>query len=301
MEKKEAIQQFALQRPQSKAIYGYGSGVFKQDSNSSSKPLTDVIFIVDDIKKWHHDNMELNPKDYSIIGRVHLSRKNISKLKGRNNITYFSEITEGEYTFKYGVIEVGDFVRSLNTWDNLFMVGRFHKPVMEIDSQDNVRESIVYNRNCALMIACLFSKHLVTKKELFNTLCGLSYIGDARMAIAENPNKVANIVDGSFDKISEIYLLEESYLKPLINDMYAVNHEELLMRLHELPVSLLEYFNERAIDTSNLCEVREAIWDYIKGRNQVESKAQIIQGIKTNGVIRSVPYALAKVKKRFSK
>ena len=114
MNKEEAIRKFALQRPESRAIYGYGSGVFKQAS-SSGKPLTDVIFLVDDIKQWHLDNMKLNPKDYSIIGKVYLSKSSIEKIKGVNGVTYFSEINGGEYTFKYGVIEVLDFMNGLDT------------------------------------------------------------------------------------------------------------------------------------------------------------------------------------------
>ena len=57
MNKEEAIKKFALQRPESRAVYGYGSGVFKQAS-SKGKPLTDVIFLVDDIKDWHLTNKE---------------------------------------------------------------------------------------------------------------------------------------------------------------------------------------------------------------------------------------------------
>ena len=189
MEKEDAIREFALKRPSALGVYGYGSGVFKQ-SNASGKPLTDVIFIVDDIKLWHRTNMGLNKKDYSIIGKAHLSRSNISKLKGRNNITYFSEIKDGEYTFKYGVIEIEDFKRGLTIWDNIFVAGRFHKPVLEIISQDDIRKAISYNRRCALMIDSIFSYRYVDKEDLYNKICGLSYIGDARMEIAENTNKV---------------------------------------------------------------------------------------------------------------
>ena len=83
MDKKESIMRFADKRPEARAVFGYGSGVFEQDI-STSKPLTDVIFVVDDLRKWHHDNMEVNSNDYSFIGRIHLSRDNMRKLKGKN-------------------------------------------------------------------------------------------------------------------------------------------------------------------------------------------------------------------------
>lgn len=301
MEKGEAIRKFALKRPESVGVYGYGSGVFKQSNTEGSKPLTDVIFIVLDIKEWHQTNMQMNSKDYSIIGRIHLSRKNIAKLKGRNHITYFSEIKDGEYTFKYGVIEVEDFKRGLNTWDNIFTAGRFHKPVMEIKSRDDIREAIEYNRDCALMIACLFSDERTTKKEIYQNLCGLSYLGDARMAIAENPHKVENIVDGSFERLEEMYPLNEDYILECRDGSVLICHERLLSRVYELPERLLEFLEDMGTDFNDLDLVRINIHEYLTSRNKVESKAQIMQGVKTNGVIRSIPYAFAKVKKRFSK
>ncbi len=301
MNKEEVIKQFAVQRPESQGIYGYGSGIFKQAS-SSGKPLTDVIFLVDDIKEWHLENMKKNPKDYSFIGRIYLNRSSIQKIKGVNGVTYFSEINGGEYTFKYGVIEVEDFINGLDTWNNMFMAGRFHKPVLELDSKQNIRESIIYNRKCALIIASLFCDKVVTSRDIFVKLCGLSYVGDARMAIAENPNKVINIVDGSLDKLKEIYNLDEvSFLNKVDTDTYEVDHRMVLNLVCQLPIGLLEYLEDMKTDYNDLEMVRINIWTYIMNRNKIESRAQILQGIKTNGVLRSAPYALAKVKKRFSK
>lgn len=300
MEKKEAIRQFAIQRPESRGVYGYGSGVFKQAS-SKGKPLTDVIFLVDDIKEWHLTNMKMNPRDYSLLGKIYLSKGSIETIKGLNGVTYFSEINGGEYTFKYGVIEVNDFVNGLDTWCNLFMAGRFHKPVMELKSETRVRDSIEYNRRCALMVACLFCDREVTDKEIYTKLCGLSYLGDARMAIAENPHKVENIVEGSFDKLQEIYPLTESYLKKISDDKYYIDHEMLLRKISELPEALLEYLYDNDTSFKDIEMLRINIYEYLTSKNREESRAQILQGVMTNGVIRSIPYALAKVKKRFSK
>lgn len=300
MNKEEAIKKFALQRPESRAVYGYGSGVFKQAS-SKGKPLTDVIFLVDDIKDWHLTNMRMNPKDYSLLGKVYLSKSSLEKIKGINGITYFSEINGGEYTFKYGVIEVLDFINGLDTWGNIFMAGRFHKPVLELKSETKIRDSIDYNRRCALMIACLFCDKEVTDREIYNKLCGLSYLGDARMAIAENPHKVENIVEGSYDKLKEIYPLTESYLTSIDGDRYCINHQIILSRISELPEALLEYLYDKGTDFKDIDMLCINIYEYLTSKNKIESRAQIIQGVKTNGVLRSIPYAFAKVKKRFSK
>lgn len=44
--------------------FGYGSGVFRQ-SNHSSHNMIDLIFVVDDLERWHADNIARNPLDYS--------------------------------------------------------------------------------------------------------------------------------------------------------------------------------------------------------------------------------------------
>lgn len=303
MDKKEAIENFASSRPAARAIYGYGSGVFKQAKREGTgKILTDAIFVVDDLRVWHRDNMLLHPSDYSFLGKIHLSQRSIKKIKGLNKINYFSEIRDGEYTFKYGVTEIGDFIESLETWDNLFMAGRFHKPVMEVSSEEKIRESIAYNRKCALIIACLFCDKYTTRKEIFNKLCGLSYVGDARMAIAENPHKVENIVEGSFDIIAKIYPLENDFLIPVCpSGTFLIDYDKLINHFNELPVSLLEYLYKKNTNFDDIEMLRINVFDYFLMKNKQESRVQIIEGIKTNGIVRSVPYALAKVRKRFSK
>ena len=64
---------------------------------------------------------------------------------------------------------------------------------------------------------------------------------------------------------------------------------------------LLEFLEDMGTDFNDLDLVRINIHEYLVSRNKVESRAQIMQGVKTNGIVRSIPYAFAKVKKRFSK
>lgn len=42
-------------------------------------------------------------------------------------------------------------------------------------------------------------------RTLLGTIASLSYMGDIRMGVAENPNKVANIVRGSWREFLELY------------------------------------------------------------------------------------------------
>ena len=45
--------------------------------------------------------------------------------------------------------------------------------------------------------------------DVYTGICGLSYLGDTRMKFAENPRKVLNIVEGSYDSLNEIYGKDE--------------------------------------------------------------------------------------------
>lgn len=303
MDKKGEIIKFAERRPASQAVFGYGSGVFEQRDNDHSKSQTDVIFIVNDMREWHNSNMVLNDSDYSFLGRIHFSSNNVSKIKGKNNVTYFSHIKDSgnDFMFKYGVVEVEDFIRGLSTWDNLFLVGRFHKPVLDVKSNEVIRRVIEGNRDVAFRIACLFSPAATTKRDFFRTLCGLSYLGDARMMIAENPHKVRNIVDGSYSRLKEMYSFEKPFVKTYGIDKLLIDHRAILEELYLLPESLVNYLAEMNTNLSDLEMVRKNILEYIVGHNKSESRAQIIEGVKTNGVIRSVPYALAKIQKKIMK
>lgn len=301
MDKLDTIKRFANERPEAIGVYGYGSSVFKQATQNSNTSQTDVIFAVNSISEWHCQNIEQNPNDYSFIGKIHLSRENIAKLKGPNNITYVSRVECSGCFFKYGVIEITDFLRSLKTWDNLFIAGRFQKPTLSVISEDFIEEAIAYNRECALIIASLFSNKLTTINDLYTRLCGLSYQGDARMMFAENPHKVRNIVNGSLDILKEMYPLNEDYFIQLNNSHIIIRYDILLEKIKELPNALLKYLEELGTDFSNLEDVRQNIASYLMNRNKIESRSQIIEGFKTNGVIRSIPYALSKVKKRIVK
>ena len=59
MSNKDVIKKFIEKRPKVIAAYGYGSGVFKQAGyNGNEEVQLDLIFIVEDIKKWHLENMK---------------------------------------------------------------------------------------------------------------------------------------------------------------------------------------------------------------------------------------------------
>ena len=281
---KDFIKEFLNERPEVVAAFGYGSGVFKQlGYDSKEKPQIDLILILNDMKLWHKENIKKNPKDYSFIGRNFFLNSSLDEIKGITGITYQSNIEYKGHLFKYGIIEYGDFVRHMQTWDSFYVPGRFQKPILTIKSNNFIDELILQNRRnaCKVGLLCLNNKDL---KDLYLTICNLSYSGDTRMKVAENPKKVDNIVGASYDKFNEMYNF---------NDLYQKNGEriEYEIDIDELPSSLEKYIKDD--------KTKEKVMEYLSDLNRKESSLQTMKGIKTNGIIKSLRYGLAKVLKKF--
>ncbi len=294
------IEEFIKNRPSVIAAFGYGSGIFKQSGyTDKDKPQIDLLFIVDDIKKWHKENIKLNKKDYSFIGRNFFKNGKIKNLKKATNIVYVANIVENGNVYKYGTIELNDLINDLSTWNIFYMAGRFQKTIYPIVEANELNNIIVKNRDNALLLASyLVNSDTVTKKDLLVILCGLSYLGDTRMKFAENPRKVLNIVEGSYDKFLELYDFNKPYLT--LKDDYLIIDKSLVKKeLVNLPSGLVEYIKPYLDKEDNL--IKEKIYEYFTKLNKKESSAQTIKGLKTNGIIRSISYASKKISKRFKK
>ncbi|GIL45877.1 hypothetical protein Vafri_3005 [Volvox africanus] len=112
-------------------------------------------------------------------------------------------------TIKYGVIEAASLERDLSLWEHLYIAGRMHKPVTPLLPAPPgllaaAQEANLHN---ALAAALVLLPPTFTEEELLRTLVGLSYRGDIRLAVgAEDPHKVARIVDGSWDELYSMYM-----------------------------------------------------------------------------------------------
>lgn len=54
--------------PETKAAFGYGSGIFQQHKHSTpSSNMLDLILVTDDPLKWHQENLKNNATHYSFL------------------------------------------------------------------------------------------------------------------------------------------------------------------------------------------------------------------------------------------
>ena len=95
-------------------------------------------------------------------------------------------------------------------WTNFSLAGRLQKPVLPfIKNSEEVSQAMDLNIGNALNLALFMHYHEleVSLKDLFTTLVAFSMKGDIRMTYKmENPNKVANLVEGSFKELTDLYL-----------------------------------------------------------------------------------------------
>lgn len=174
------------------------------------------------------------------------------------------------------------------------MPGRFQKAVYPIKETDGIKEAIKINREKALLVAAyLLKNELITKKELLTMLCSLSYIGDTRMKFAENPKKVENIVNGSYDELKNIYDFNTEYFCEIDDEHIKIKTDAINYAFSQFPISLIEYLKNENDPNK--------VMDYLSQLNKMESIEQTLKGIKTNGFVKSVNYGVKKLAKRFKR
>ena len=92
------------------------------------------------------------------------------------------------------------------------------KPVLNLIEDVEVAKAAQENLKSAIYLAVLLQFHRLDEVPLFDLflkLCNFSYKGDVRMKWKmENPNKVSNLVSGSYEGLVELYL-------PFLRDLEA--------------------------------------------------------------------------------
>ncbi len=151
--------------------------------------------------------MQQNPHHYSGLMRL-LGSDAVAWLqeKGPGAGVWFNLGAQvNGQTIKYGCISIDALCRDMLDWETLYISGRTQKPVRILVDDARVRLSNQANLASALRTALLLLPEAFTERELYECLAGLSYRGDFRMAVGENPLKVRNIVAAQLPQFRKLY------------------------------------------------------------------------------------------------
>jgi len=291
------INKFIKTLPETISIIGYGSGIKPQVGyTKTDRKQIDLIIVVEDAIKFHLENIKKNPKYYSSTSKFFFKNMNSDLHHVGSDICYVPYIKHDNNEYKIGVIEKKDLIKDLKEWETFYLAGRFHKDILVLKNDEEIDMLIKENRHNALVVSLLkiYSQNKkCTLKQLYTIICSLSYIGDTRMTFAENPNKIKNIVDASFNNFKKIYSTNTELFSVLPGDYIKINKIKLLEEVKKLPCNFLRYIN----DIDDIDNLNNKIDNFFKDLNTKSSLLQTLKGVLTAGPIRGLKYGIEKVKK----
>lgn len=245
--------------------FAYGSGVFSQGYTNPTTQ-TDLIFAVTYPDHWHSINMKFNPEHYSSL-----------RYFGSSVISKFQEIGAGVYfnpfvdidgkLVKYGVVGVDTLVRDLSQWNSFYLAGRLQKPVKILRDDTMVSYWNQQNLRAAATLAYLQLPEgsKFDEFQFYKNISSLSYRGDVRYTFgAENPKKIDNIVEKNFEYFQQYY-------SPIMSEV--IERKNFL-----LPPGFTKENASKKLENIIF----------------KSSTSQMLKGLFTAGVNKSVKYAVAK-------
>ena len=210
--------------------FAYGSGVFTQKGNTSPSNMLDFVFVVENVRKWHEDNMYMryHPHHYSFV-RSFGSRAIVSLQDKFGAGLYYNTLVPMEgRMIKYGTISRDNFFLDLNEWQWLYLAGRLHKPVRFVfrPHDEDISSALKANLNSAVTAALLCLPEHFTEEELFLSIAGLSFSGDFRMVVGEDRSKIQNIVGSNLEHFQELY-------RPILSNCSQLHFNSTSCKYHQ--------------------------------------------------------------------
>ena len=298
--------------------FAYGSGVFQQTGQDTSRNMLDFIMVVDDPHTWHTDNLKLNRSHYSFLSK--LGPYYISRIQENYGAgIYFNTLVPFENRLiKYGVISKSRLITDLLEWDTLYVSGRLHKPVKLIvlpKSQD-IHDAVKYNLVSAIHAAFLLLPESFKEEDLYKKIASLSYSGDFRMTFGEDKGKVDKLVMPNIPYFRKIYetFLDNPHIRWDRNTgmiEQSLDHASQFHHLNLLPKGVQQgLLEQKTVPGRTPPDLEEVIgslahdWDcgeYVaKSIANIVARSswsQSIKGIFTAGTRKTVRYSCSKVKK----
>ncbi|KAJ3219426.1 Mitochondrial translocator assembly and maintenance protein 41 [Dinochytrium kinnereticum] len=317
---------------------GYGSGVFKQASyeenakaGTKKGPMIDLIFGVTHPEHWHSLNVRQNPHHYSFIQSFGSQTISVLQEKFGAGVYFNPDVTvrsnRGDIRVKYGVVSMDRLIADLKDWETLYLAGRMQKPTKILRGDSRVKLANDANLENAVRIALLSLPTEFTEEDFFKALVSISYLGDFRMMIAENPRKVHNIVVGQIAELRAMYRpIVENCPNVLMSaskfwkespdtglDSPMKQDDDARLRA-ALLLSLPKKMRDKIIDSFRLSigniqvsnafaqspEVTQLTQSAIRSIVRAPAFTQSVKGLLTAGPSRSLKYIGEKITKRFA-
>lgn len=197
----EDVQELLESFPPVEFAFAYGSGVVEQGgykyavSDPSKLPMLDLILVVDNSEEWHASNKQLNASHYTSL--IPIGPKYIAQFQERipANLWFNAYIPMKSKKFagrlmKYGVVSKHHVLDDLNTWNSLYTAGRLQKPVHVLKANIEIEAAMQSNLESAVRTSLLMLPDKFQEVDLYLSIASLSYVGDPRMYLGENPKKV---------------------------------------------------------------------------------------------------------------
>ncbi|CDW81185.1 UNKNOWN [Stylonychia lemnae] len=286
--------------------------------------VIDMILIVDDTYKFHEENMNTDNHSHYSFYTKRLPVGVTNAINNGGSCIYFNPLIpiktfKNQYDpsakdlrkIKYGVISTENAVNDLISWNAFAFAGRLQKPILTfINEQENQEVHLANekNRDMALNQAIFMNFHQqknVHLMDLYTDLCSLSYRGDIRMRFKmENPNKVKNVVLGSFDLLNEVY---QPRLKNLVNDgiLEQVDSEMFKMKASTTNVQYLfdripdrlKTDMKKSVVQLSLRELQEDVQKNLESVVYKTSKEMILSGLYSTNPLKNLAYVYSKYQK----
>ncbi|KAK3846456.1 MAG: mitochondrial matrix Mmp37 [Linnemannia gamsii] len=283
--------------------------------------MIDFIFGVSHPQHWHSLNLQANPHHYSGLGM--LGSKAIAMTQERFGAgVYFNPFVEiNGMMIKYGVVSIDTLCNDLLNWETMYLSGRLHKPVKILLDDPRTRLSNQVNLFNATRVALLSLPAKFTSEELFTKIAGLSYLGDFRMSIGENPHKVQNIVKAQLSQFHRLYdpllanltnvtTLREGHLEQDVSPLVrSRTFQKLpphlktgtLYRYHsalsKAGVAIVKEEGEEIQSVATAPDLDKYLAKTIHSIVQIPALSQSIKGIATAGVVKTGKYGMEKLGK----
>ncbi|KRZ97507.1 Mitochondrial translocator assembly and maintenance protein 41 -like protein [Trichinella sp. T8] len=304
-------------------MFAYGSGVIAQRNSEIKRNMIDFVVVVDKPLEWHKENLKLNSSHYSMLRYIGAERLTKLQTDYAARVYCNTMVRVGEFSIKYSVIRTSHLISDLIDWKSLYISGRMHKPVRVLipPTSRELEEACKMNLKNACHMALLILPEKFNEEQLYTTIASLSYSGDIRMKIAEDRNKVANIVQQNMRQFAHMYepilnhLCEEI---PLTRSGQYFNHllttDNILHLLELLPSQVLfEIENYMQKCNPQQCDLEEIIFSLANDINYAEklkyaverivfksSYQQTMKNFLTAGFLKSSRYFGKKLQKMFT-